>query len=381
MDATTLPSPARGNGPPLRLVTDAAALIRIRSANPPGGERAVAEWLAARLEPVADEVRVEPVADGRANLVATFDFGPGPTFVLCSHSDVVPPQDDEQWDPVVRDGRLIGRGACDAKGAIAAMIAASERLAQNRAGLRGRLLLACVADEETNAAGVLALVAGGLRADAAIIGEPTDNVVALSSRGVLRMGVRFHGRAAHASSPARGANTLYAAARFILAIESLNAELDARASTGSCAATIVEGGSKLNIVPDACVVQIDRRLGLAETSAMAVWEIETRLESVVREVPGVSCDWSRSGLWVDPFDLVDASGFGPLLLSAVGQAAPGPSFQAVSDAPHLIRAGIPTAILGPGSLDVAHSRTEFVRVRDLEHAAYLYERIARAYLG
>lgn len=364
-----------------RLLSDAAALIRIRSANPPGRESAVADWLAARLAPVADHVSVEPVAEGRANLVATFDFGPGPTLLLCSHSDVVPTQDDGQWDPVIRDGRLIGRGACDAKGAIAAMIAACERLAADRRNLCGRLLLACVADEEANAEGVLALVARGLRADAAVIGEPTDNTVVLSSRGAVRIAVRFHGRAAHASSPSRGVNAIYAAARFILAVESLNAELSARGSPGSCAATIVDGGSKLNVVPDACTVQIDRRLGPEEASDDAAGDIDVRLESVAREVPGVSYEWSKAGPWVDPFDLGDGGDFGAVLRSAVGQASAGPIFRAVSDAPHLIEAGIPTAILGPGSLDVAHSSTEFVAVQELEQAAELYERIVRAYLG
>ena len=363
-----------------RLLSDAGSLIRIRSANPPGQERPVAKWLAGRLEGIADGVSVEDIAEGRANMVATFEFGPGPTFLLCSHSDVVPVQDEGQWDPVVHEGRLIGRGACDAKGAIAAMIEACERLAEQRGQLRGRLILACVADEESNAEGVLALVARGLRADAAIIGEPTSNVAVLSSRGAVRLAVRFRGRAAHASSPSRGVNAIYGAARFILAMESLDVELNARGSMGSCAATIVDGGSKLNVVPEACTVQVDRRLGPGETSAAAVGEIESRLSRVAEEAPGLSYEVSPAGLWVEAFDLGADLTFTAGLLSALGQPSPGPIFRAVSDAPHLIAAGIPTAILGPGSLDTAHSSNEFVDVQDLEVAADLYERVALAYL-
>jgi acetylornithine deacetylase/succinyl-diaminopimelate desuccinylase-like protein len=369
------------NGERSRLLSDAEALIRIRSANPPGLERPVAEWLAARLDRIADGVSVEAVAEDRANLVATFEFGPGPTFLLCSHSDVVPVQDEEQWDPVIRDGRLTGRGACDAKGAIAAMIGACERLAARREDLEGTLVLACVADEESNAEGVRALMSRGLRADAAIIGEPTDNLAVLESRGAIRLSVRFRGRAAHASSPSRGVNAIYGAARFILAIESLDAELNARVSMGSCSATIVDGGSKLNIVPDACTVHVDRRLGPDETSAGAVSGIESCLARVALEAPGVSYELSPAGLWIDPFKLDAGGAFATLLLSALGQPLPGPIFRAVSDAPHLIGAGVPTAILGPGSLDTAHSRNEFVEVRELEVAVDLYERVVRAFLG
>jgi acetylornithine deacetylase/succinyl-diaminopimelate desuccinylase-like protein len=366
---------------PSRLLSDAGSLIRIRSANPPGQERPVAEWLAGRLEGIADSVSVETIAEDRANMLATFEFGPGPTFLLCSHSDVVPVQDEGQWDPVVRDGRLIGRGACDAKGAIAAMIEACERLAERRGELRGTLILACVADEESDAEGALALVSRGLRADAAIIGEPTSNIAVLSSRGAVRLAVRFHGRAAHASSPSQGVNAIYGAARFILAMESLDAELIARGSMGSCAATIVDGGSKLNVVPEACTVQVDRRLGPSETSAAAVGEIESRLSRVAEEAPGLSYELSRAGITVEAFGLGADFEFATRLLSALGQPSPGPIFRAVSDAPHLIAAGIPTAILGPGSLDTAHSSSELVEVQDLEVAAALYERAVRAYLG
>lgn len=380
MASTTERSPLSTVAVRSRLLSDATSLIRIRSANPPGREGAVADWLAGRLESIADRVSVEALTEDRANLVATFEFGSGPTFLLCSHTDVVPVQDEAQWDPVIRDGRLIGRGACDAKGAIAAMIEACERLAVRRAELRGTLILACVADEESDAEGIRALVSRGLRAEAAIIGEPTGNVAVLSSRGAVRLAVHFRGRAAHASSPSHGVNAIYGAARFILAMESLDAELNARGSMGSCAATIVDGGSKLNVVPEACTVQVDRRLGPAETPAAAVGEIESRLSRVAEEAPGLSFELSPAGLTVEAFDLGADLAFATGLLSALGQPSPGPIFRAVSDAPHLIAAGIPTAILGPGSLDTAHSSSEFVDVRDLEVAADLYERVVRAFL-
>jgi len=313
--------------------------------------------------------------------VATFEFGPGKTFLLCSHLDVVPVQLDSQWEPVLRDGRLTGRGACDAKGSIAAMIACCERLTRDRAGLSGRLHFACVADEEANGEGIRALLSADIATDAALIGEPTDNIVVLGSRGSVRLAVHFQGLAAHASSPSRGVNAVYGGARFILAMESLQAKLEAAGAPGSCSATIVRGGSKVNIIPDECTVQVDRRLGLGETASAAVAEIETYLARVAAEVPGVSYEVASAGPWVDPFDLGSTSAFARLLLSALDQPMPGPIFRAVSDAPYLIAAGIPTAILGPGSLDTAHSSTEYVHVEALEAAAERYQRIVRAFLG
>lgn len=380
MASITGGSPASSDAERSRLLSDASALIRIRSANPPGGEQAVADWIATRLDGIANGIDVEPLASGRANVVARFDFGPGPTVLLCSHTDVVPVQDDGQWEPVIRNGRLYGRGACDAKGAIAAMIGACERLVERREALAGSLLLACVADEESNAEGVRALVAGGLGADAAIIGEPTDNLVVLGSRGAVRVAVRFQGLAAHASSPSRGINAIYGAARFILAIEALDADLNARGSMGSCSATIVDGGSKLNVVPDTCRVQVDRRLGPDETRESAIAGIESCLALAAAEVPGVSYELSSAGLWVDPFELGTTGEFARLLLSTLDQPAPGPIFRAVSDAPHIIAAGIPTAIMGPGSLDTAHSGDESVGIGELEVAVDHYERVARACL-
>ena len=97
--------------------------------------------------------------------------------------------------------------------------------------------------------------------------------------------------------------------------------------------------------------------------------------------PGVSYALSPAGLWVDPFELETRGEFATLLLSTVGQTSPGPIFPAVSDAPHLIAVGIPTAILGPGSLDTAHSDSEYVEVGELRKAVDLYERLVRAFLS
>jgi acetylornithine deacetylase/succinyl-diaminopimelate desuccinylase-like protein len=301
--------------------------------------------------------------------------------VLCTHLDVVPAADAEAWEPQVRDGRLYGRGACDAKGALAAMVAACGRVARRRSDLRGRLVLAAVADEETGAAGALALVESGFTADVVVVGEPTQNRLVTSSRGALRLAIDFTGSAAHSSAPDAGANAVHAAARFIVALEDHHQRLRTRGA-GSCAATVITGGSKLNIIPDACRVLVDRRLAPDETIEECLAEVETILrESGSRD--GAATTWQRSpaGVWLSPFSLPEGDPNRERLLRAVRQSEPGPTFAGGTDAPHFIERGISTVILGPGSMEQAHVAEEWVSLSDLATAVDLYERCALEYLA
>jgi acetylornithine deacetylase/succinyl-diaminopimelate desuccinylase-like protein len=364
------------------VVADAEALIRIRTPNPPGAERTAAEWVARRLEGIATDLRIQAVSADRANLLAVFDFGPGPTVMLCTHLDVVPPQGEHQWEPELRDGRLHGRGACDAKGALASMIAACERVRASRSvGLQGRLILAAVADEELGATGIQTMLGSGVTADAAVIGEPTDNLPVLSSRGAVRLMIRFAGRSAHAGAPANGTNAIYPAARLALAIEAYNLELAANGSLGSCAATVINGGSAVNVIPGDCLLQIDRRLGPNETPSTAACEIETMVAAAASKESRLAYEIQPAGVWLEPISVSESSPFARMILEAVGQPRPGPVFMAGTDAPHLIRAGIPTAILGPGSLALAHSADESIAVGSLAQATEAYERVVRTVLG
>lgn len=363
-----------------RVVSDAMALIRLRSANPPGDELQVAEWVAARVEHLASSVDVRYVHQNRANVVAEFDFGPGPTFILCTHLDVVPATSDDQWEPVVRAGRLIGRGSCDAKGSLAAMIETCRRLYDARSNLGGKLVLAAVSDEESDAMGAKVLTQG-MKADGVVIGEPTDNLAVFASRGAVRLAVAFHGRSGHASHPAGGINAVYAAASLALAIERLNQVLDDAGRQGNCAATVVAGGSKLNVIPEQCVLQIDIRLGPADTIAEAVARIRAEVAAVLATRPGVSAEVTPAGAWLKPFELPADCGFARRVLTALAQSIPGPMCQGGTDAPHFLDAGIPAVILGPGSVSQAHTAHESVELAALAASVDRYDRVARAFLA
>lgn len=380
MTADQHPQPSIAEREAAQLVADLDALVRIQTPNPPGAELEAARWLAERLAPIATAVEVQDLGNSRGNVVATFDFGQGPTIVFNTHLDVVPPESPAQWSLERRDGHLYGRGTCDAKGALVAMIAAIERLVRSPEGLQGRLVLAAVADEEVEAEGTRALVDGGLRADAAIVGEPTGNRLVLSSRGALRLAVRFRGRAAHSSTPARGANAIYQAARFIVAIQELNEHLSRAPVPASCAATVVHGGTKLNVVPDVCVVQVDRRLVPGETTAGARREVEALLAEVARHDPRVQWEIEPAGVWLEPFELAPGDKLAATALRALGQQQPGPMFPGGTDAPHLIAVGTPALIVGPGSLAQAHTADEHVALESLLRGVAVYETLGRALL-
>lgn len=364
-----------------RLLEDTFELIELQTANPPGGELAAARWLADRLRPSCARIDIQDLGSDRGNLVAVWDYGPGPALLFNTHLDVVPPESEVQWQPVLQDGQVFGRGACDAKGCLAAMLAACERLAAQPAGLHGKLILAAVADEEVGAQGTLAFLAAGGQATAAIIGEPTDNRAVLSSRGALRAAIHFRGRAAHASTPHLGRNAIYPAARFMLEVEAWNRQLTQAPVPGTCAATVVSGGTKLNIIPDSCIVQVDRRLAPGETIAVAQDQLTAILERLRAEDADLSWEVEPAGIALEPFDLAADHPLACAVLTALGQPAPAPMFPAGTDAPHLIAAGIPALILGPGSLAQAHTAHEHIAVDSLATGAEAYDAVARAILN
>jgi acetylornithine deacetylase len=213
-----------------------------------------------------------------------------------------------------------------------------------------------------------------------IIGEPTDNRLVLSSRGALRVAYDFTGTTAHASAPDRGRNAVHHAARFIVAVEHYHRRLAGEGRAATCAATVVNGGTKLNVIPDHCRVLVDRRLAPSESAEDALRELEALLAALRDHDADVSWSWSRAGVWLEPFAISPESEFALRLLEALGQSAPGPMFPGGTDAPHFIAKGIPAAIIGPGSLDQAHSEDEWVRLDDLAAAIDIYERAALAFL-
>jgi acetylornithine deacetylase/succinyl-diaminopimelate desuccinylase family protein len=365
-----------------QLRTDIEALIRIDSQNPPGREAGVAAYLADRIAAIGGQARLVEVAPGRPNVIGTFDFGPGPTLLLTSHLDTVPVGSGSRdlLTPTVEDGRVYGRGACDAKGSLVAMLAACE-IATEHGGLHGRVVFAGVIDEEAGGAGTKNLAAEEPRPDWAIVGEPTDLQPTIGHKGSLRKRVVFTGRAAHSSDPDAGVNAIYRAARFVLEVERWNERLRAWThplyGRAVASANVIQGGTKMNVIPDRCWVDVDRRLLPGETDGSALTELEAMLEP---DVAIEDLGMGKPPAAIDPGHPL-ARALQESAEAVTGRRLAFAGFRAGADMGFLLAAGVPTAMLGPGSIDQAHTADEYVELADVALAAAIYADVARRLLA
>jgi succinyl-diaminopimelate desuccinylase len=381
------------------------ALLRdlVRTPSHPGlprqEEAAVAvlgAWLRERGLPVA----TSEVAPGRPNLIASLGGPrPGRRLVLCGHTDTVPLNAGEPgagFSAEVLDGRLHGRGSVDMKGALAAMAGAMAGLAATATLPGGEVVLAAVADEEMQSLGAEALVAGGFRADGAIVGEPTANRLALGHKGLEWLTLTFRGRAAHGGTPEAGINAIVAAARFVVLVEeTLKPRLALRAHPVLGPPTInagtIAGGDQPSTVAATCTLVVDRRSVPGETFATLVDELNELLRQIERGMPGLVTGIERTPggtatlehlATVTAEDHPLAVAVDSARLAVTGRAERPTSFPAWTDAAHLANfAQIPCVVLGPGDLALAHSPRESVPLAEVADAARIYAMAAVGFCG
>lgn len=383
------------------VVTLLSDLVRLPShPGVPQQELAVQLRLAEFLKQRGVGVHLIEVKDGRPNLLAVVDSGrPGPHLLLCGHADTVPPNRDDPGfglsGAVVGDA-LQGRGAADMKGALAAMAGALASLQEGPGLPGGRVTLAAVIDEEMESLGAEAMIAAGLRADGALIGEPTGNRVALGHKGLEWLEIAFAGRAAHGGTPEAGANAINAAAHFIALVEErLVPAFDRKRHpllgppTINCG-TIV-GGDQPSTVAARCVLRVDRRTVPGESYPSLGAELRALLDEVERKRPGVASTLRRMPGGMATLEhlpsVIDAAH--PLASAArvaceatTGTVNADGAFPAWTDAGLLSNfAAIPCVILGPGDLSVAHTPWESVSLAQIGDAVSIYRRTAELFCG
>jgi acetylornithine deacetylase/succinyl-diaminopimelate desuccinylase family protein len=363
-----------------------ARLVAFRTENPPGDEAAPAQFLAEVLQQLGCEVATPPVAPGRRNLVAVFKNGDGPSLGFNSHLDVVPAGPGWSGDPFSLrevDGRLIGRGACDAKGCVAAMVEAARLLIDARHAWRGRLTIVFVADEEVGSTGARAFAASGHHLDRIVVGEPTRLITVSAHKGCLRPHLRVFGRSAHSGTPDLGENAILKARRlielFVAEDRRLRTKVHPLVGPASLSVTRIQGGVADNVIPAACDVVIDRRILPGEDIDEVDAEIKALLERALAE-HGVRTEIlsysSNAGPSETPAD--DSIVLAALATCrARGIVEPGPvGFLGGCDLVHFQRVGIRGVVLGPGSLEQAHQPDEYVALADLVRASLIYRDLA-----
>ncbi|HEY2376515.1 MAG TPA: ArgE/DapE family deacylase [Gemmatimonadaceae bacterium] len=360
-------------------------LVRVDSRNPTlvagaPGEAGVARVLAEILSAWGFRVEVREAAPGRPNVVARIGNATagGRSLMLNGHIDVVGVEGmtHAPWDATVSDGRLYGRGSSDMKAGVAAMCAAAARAASASGGsLDGEIIVTAVADEEYSSLGTRALIADGVRADAAIVTEPTVLAIMPAHKGFVWVDVVVHGRAAHGSKWDVGVDAIRHAGLLLAALDALDADLlpsRAHALLGrpSLHASTIDGGTGLSTYPDRCHFTIERRTIPGESTAAVMEEIEQAFARVRARRPDL--DASVSLIFEQPPSDVPVDA--PIVraldgaLRACGEEVNVTGMSAWTDAAILNEAGIPAICFGPGDIALAHAAEEYVRVDEIERA-------------
>ena len=371
----------------------ARALIAAPSENPGGTEEEAARIAADVLADLEGSPEIIRSDGGRPSVVAAIGSGARPSLAWNGHLDVVPAGAPDTWihppwEGVVEDGRLIGRGACDMKGPIAAALAAGAAIRRAGVELAGRLQYHLAADEEVGGVHGTKVMwdRGLLDQDACIVGEPSGLQIGLAERGGAWFTVTARGTAAHGSTPERGVNAITTMARFVLRAPEVLPDIEhPLVGRPSVNVALIEGGHAPNAVPDLCVADVDRRIIPGETLPEIRAGFQALFDALRREHPEARIDGDCRE-WTDPAEAAPDSTIAQVCREAVTRDRGDPprdvGFTGITDARFYINGGsIPTVILGPGSLADAHTAGEFVRVDDLVAAARIYARVFVRFLG
>lgn len=393
------------------LVNTLCDLVRLPSVNPMGRpvtgdiyfEHRVTDYLQELFQKLGvpwQRQRVQPL---RENIVARLDGAVPPEkggklLMIEAHQDTVPVDGMiiPPWTPEVRDGRVWGRGACDIKGGMAAMLWAFSRLIEERPAGMPTVIMACSVNEEHGFYGARELAELWSKPqsghnllsrmpDAVVVAEPTLLNVVVAHKGTVRWRCRTSGRAAHSSRPEQGDNAIYHMARVASALEKY-AKTEVTqltrhrlVGTPTLSVGLISGGISVNTVPDDCFIEIDRRVVPGENPHEARARVIDYVNSQVPAGTPVTHE--------DPFIAGsglsdDKNGELAVRLGAIAKRYGGGEPQGVpygTNAPAYAAAGAPTVVFGPGSIDQAHTRDEWVAVDQLEMAGQALYEFCRTY--
>jgi acetylornithine deacetylase len=327
----------------------------------------------------------QTAAPRRDNVVAHWDApGARRTLIFEAHQDTVP-IDQMTIDPFgarVENGRLYGRGACDIKGGMAAMLGAFARLVRDKPQCAANVVIACTVDEEFTFLGVRKLVAQGLHADMAVVAEPTQLHIVHAHKGVVRWHLQTTGRSCHSSAPHKGINAIYRMGRLLVAVEQYAQWLaasrpDPLLGPPTLSVGRIEGGTSVNTVPDFCRAEIDRRVIPGEDPLAAPED----LAAFLRQDVGIEFPFECTAATLNK-EALSPEGSAELVARlgrAIDSVTGGHQVLAVpygTDASTIAAAGIPSVVFGPGDIARAHTCDEWVPLDEVEQASEILYRLA-----
>lgn len=385
MSQTTVPDAAQFASlvRPDRLRGRLEALVQTASENPPGEELEAARLVTRYCEELGLAATAHECEPDRPSIVARWEGDPGPTVGYCSHIDVVPAGDHALWEHApfaaeIADGRMYGRGTADAKGPIAAVLEAVAVLREAGFTPRGTLELELVSDEETmgfKGAGYL-VDEEIVSPDVAVVGEPTSLRVVHAQRGATWWRIATRGVAGHGSAPERGVSAIRHMAELVLQLEQTLPDIAHPVLGGpSINVGTIQGGAKVNIVPAACLIEVDRRTIPDESADDVRGQIEEAIARARRRFPDLEADVELA-FFSRPFEVpIDApivTAVAGAVSEVMGHEAELIGFRGASDARFLFEAGAEVVVCGPGDIGLAHTARESIDLEELQRAAVVY---------
>ena len=370
-------------------------LVQTPTENPPGNEKAAAQFLKPLLTKMGFKTKKVLSPKGRLNLMAERRWGRGGrTLIFNGHLDVVPAGDPSQWkyppfQGKLSKGRIYGRGASDMKSGIASFIHALSTIGRSKIRLRqGAVVLHLVSDEESHGhqgTGFLSQQ-GGIRGDAVLVGEPTDLQPVIAQKGALWLRISTLGKSAHGSRPHMGVNAVEKMMKVMERLSSIRLEKE-HPLLGKPTLSIgtIRGGTKINIVPDRCEIEVDRRMLPGEKKEEVLKQMEETLDSFCPQDPFFQYR-------MEEIDFAEPSEVNPeeeivkvgveAIQNVTGKKPSLRVFSGFTDSRFYInQCHIPALIFGPGGVDQAHTTDESVEVDALVHAAHIYGLILINYLS
>ena len=356
-----------------------------QDSGPQWSERGMSEWLCGFFEKHNVTHEYHEIESGRGNVVARLEGHPDrPTILLDAHQDTVPVAGMaiDPFTPLERDGRLYGRGACDVKGSMAAMLSTVARLKMENETRRANVIVSLTCDEEFHQLGAKRLVkqfaesSSGLyqTPDMAIIAEPTNLDVVVAHKGVVRWKIRTGGIAVHSSQPLRGSNAIYSMARLVSALEEHAFQIassdppNSPCGNPTLSVGTIQGGQSVNIVPETCVIEIDRRIVPGES----IEDVLQDTQQLLSDRTNVPFEMMPPHTICRPLDGGNNQSLAETLTEISrritgSSAAIGVAF--TTHAPQFAQAGIPTVVFGPGAIEQAHTKDEWIAVDQLDQSS------------
>lgn len=376
-----------------RLLSD---LVAIPSVNPMGRsvsgkiylEAGITAYLVQWFESLGVAVERQKIAPGRENLLARYTPSrPRRTILFDAHQDTVPVDGMtiEPFTPAVEGSRLYGRGSCDIKGGMTSMLLAFARLVREKPADSAAVIMACTVDEEFTHFGSSRLAETPLGVELAVVSEPTRLQIVDHHKGAVRWKIRTKGVACHSSTPHLGENAIYRMAPVLSALSEHATELAASVphpvlGPPSLSVGRIEGGQSVNVVPDFCEVEIDRRVIPGERPRDCMGRVEAMLRDRLGSLDGIEF----LPPWVEMPPLSPTAGDKGVWAEALGNAiarvtGSRPKVGGVpygTDAGPLSESGLPCLVFGPGDIAQAHTKDEWVDLDEVRLAVDAYYEIA-----